>query len=158
MKFLKPILGDEYETFESAIATWNDKAENKDKQVKIADIGTGQYVSKNKYRALEMVKKSVEAQLSNQMKVTADIQKEYALRDRLKSYGISDPDYIIYKQGGLDKFKFDQNGEPVGMDGILKSYRESSPHLFRTVFETDYNPIVVDIQHLKALGKKIILI
>lgn len=61
----------------------------------------------------------------------ANTQKEYALRDKLKEAGAVDVDYIIYKQGGLDKFTFDKDGKPIGIDDVLKPLREASPHLFK---------------------------
>lgn len=54
MEFLKAILGDEiYAQFEAAIKVYNEKPENKDKPVKLADLSTGEYVGKGKYTALE---------------------------------------------------------------------------------------------------------
>ncbi|MCI6886309.1 MAG: phage scaffolding protein [Lachnospiraceae bacterium] len=61
----------------------------------------------------------------------ANTQKEYALKDKLKEAGVTDADYIIYKQGGLDKFTFDKDGKPIGVDDVLKPFKESSPHLFK---------------------------
>lgn len=49
MEFLNAILGDKYPEFESAINTYNALPENKDKQVKIADLGGGGYVGADKY-------------------------------------------------------------------------------------------------------------
>lgn len=54
MEFLKAILGDElYAQFETAVNAYNEKPENKDKQVKLADLSSGEYVGKGKYTALE---------------------------------------------------------------------------------------------------------
>lgn len=54
MDFLKEILGEElYSQFETAVNTYNQNPENKDKQVKLADLGSGEYVGKGKYAALE---------------------------------------------------------------------------------------------------------
>lgn len=61
----------------------------------------------------------------------ANTQKEYVLKDKLKEAGVVDADYIIYKQGGLDKFTFDKDGKPIGVDEVLKPMREASPHLFK---------------------------
>ncbi|WP_320990741.1 phage scaffolding protein, partial [Hungatella sp.] len=51
---------------------------------------------------------------------SANTVKEYALKDKLKEAGVVDADYIIYKQGGLDKFTFDKDGKPVGIDDVVK--------------------------------------
>ena len=54
MEFLKAILGDElFSQFEQAVNAYNGNPENKDKQVKVADLGGGDYVSKGKYTTLE---------------------------------------------------------------------------------------------------------
>lgn len=54
MEFLKAILGDELFTqFETAVKAYNEKPENKDKPVKLADLSTGEYVGKGKYSTLE---------------------------------------------------------------------------------------------------------
>lgn len=52
MEFLKAILGDKYPEFEAAITAYNALPENKDKQVKLADLGGGEYVGVGKYNAL----------------------------------------------------------------------------------------------------------
>ncbi|NLJ95641.1 MAG: hypothetical protein GX321_00685 [Clostridiales bacterium] len=54
MEFLRAILGEELFTqFETAVNAYNEKPENKDKQVKLADLSSGEYVGKGKYTALE---------------------------------------------------------------------------------------------------------
>lgn len=64
-------------------------------------------------------------------KETANTRKEYALKEKMKEAGAVDADYIIYKQGGLEKFSFDKDGNPVGVEEVLKPLKESSPHLFK---------------------------
>ena len=63
----------------------------------------------------------------------ANIRKEYVLKDKLKEAGVADADYVIYKQGGLDKFTFDKDGNPIGVDDVLKPFKESFPHLFKSL-------------------------
>ncbi len=54
MEFLKAILGEElFSQVQERINAHNGAEENKDKQVKLANLGTGQYVSKDKYAAKE---------------------------------------------------------------------------------------------------------
>lgn len=54
MEFLKAILGDQlYAQVEQALALHNGKEENKDAQVKLGNLGGGEYVSKGKYASLE---------------------------------------------------------------------------------------------------------
>lgn len=54
MEFLKEILGEElYNQFVSKINEHNGNEANKDKQIKIGNLGTGEYVSKAKHDALQ---------------------------------------------------------------------------------------------------------
>lgn len=163
MEFLKDILGDSYSTVEAAIKSYNEKSENKDKQIKIGNLATGDYVSKDKYSNLEADKKNLEEQiktlngtittlkngnkdnedLQNTIKtLNADIEKlkndsvstakTYALKEQLSKAGVADPDYLIYKHGGIDKFNFDAENKPIGVEESIKPYKEdkSLAHLF----------------------------
>lgn len=98
------------------------KKDNKDNEALQAEV------TKYKNRAAEL---EVSA---------ANTRKEYALKDKLKDAGVTDADYVIYKQGGLDKFSFDKDGNPIGVDDVLKPLKESSPHLFKTQQGGRYNP------------------
>ena len=74
---------------------------------------------------------------------SANTTKTYALKEQLSKAGVLDPDYLIYKQGGLEKFNFDKEGKPIGVDDVLKPYKEDKAmtHLFQTGKSgTDYNP------------------
>lgn len=70
----------------------------------------------------------------------ANTRKEYALKEKLAATGVLDADYVIYKQGGLDKFTFDKDGNPIGVEDVVKPLKESSPHLFKAEPGTDYKP------------------
>ena len=53
MEFLKTILGEElYKQVETALNTYNGDEVNKDKQIKLANLASGEYVGKGKYDAL----------------------------------------------------------------------------------------------------------
>lgn len=68
-------------------------------------------------------------------------RKEYALKDKLREQNVTDPDYLIYKHGGIDKFNFDKDSNPIGLEDSIKPYKESMPHIFKTgKTETNYNP------------------
>lgn len=84
--------------------------------------------------------KDYETQVQKLQKDAADTAKTYALRTKLSEAGALDPDYLIYKQGGVDKFTFDKSGAPVGVDDIIKPLKESSPHLFKQKEGANYNP------------------
>ena len=50
MEFLKAILGDDlYKQFEEKVNAYNGNEANKDKQIKIGNLGTGEYVGKGKF-------------------------------------------------------------------------------------------------------------
>lgn len=70
-----------------------------------------------------------------------NLHREYALKESLSKVGVLDPDYLIYKAGGLEKFTFDKDARPVGVEDVLKPYKEDKAmaHLFKK--ETPpYNP------------------
>ena len=56
--------------------------------------------------------------------------------------GVTDPDYLIYKAGGVEKFTFDKENHPVGMEEQLKAYREDKAmaHLFGKSESQNYHP------------------
>ena len=75
----------------------------------------------------------LQAKLKDQQTANEQISKTYALKDSLTKQGVLDPDYLIYKAGGLDKFTFDKEGNPVGVEDAVKPYREDKAmvHLFK---------------------------
>lgn len=59
------------------------------------------------------------------------LKKEFGLRESLKDMGITDPDYLIFKHGGVEKFTFDDDGKPAGLEDVLKPYKETVPYIFK---------------------------
>ena len=76
---------------------------------------------------------NLQAELKKQQGENQKITQTYALREQLSKSGVLDPDYLIYKHGGIEKFTFDKENHPVGVDDALKSYREDAAmaHLFK---------------------------
>lgn len=72
----------------------------------------------------------------------ANTAKTYVLKEQLSKAGVLDPDYLIYKQGGLDKFNFDKEGKPIGVDDVIKPLKEDKAfgHLFKVADGTNYTP------------------
>lgn len=175
MEFLKEVLAEElYKQVETAVTAYNAKPENKDKQMKLADLGSGQYVDKGKYDAAVAEKENLEGQiktlnttigdlkknnadnetlqttianlqgeLKKQQTASEEIAKTYALKEQLAKQGILDPDYLIYKAGGLEKFNFDKEGKPIGVEEAVKPYKEDATmaHLFKQEQQKPpYNP------------------
>lgn len=75
MEFLKAILGDElYAQFEQAVNAYNGKPENKEKQVKLADLGSGEYVSKAKFDATDAENKTNVSKLTEANNLIKQLQ------------------------------------------------------------------------------------
>lgn len=83
---------------------------------------------------------TLQTDLKNLQKTHEDKLKEISLKEQLAKAGVLDPEYMIYKAGGLEKFVFDKEGKPVGVDDVLKPYKENKAmsHLFRK--ENNYDP------------------
>lgn len=76
MEFLKAILGDElYKQLETALNAYNGNEENKDKQVKLANLASGEYVGKGKYDALDALLKGKETELDTANGLIAELKK-----------------------------------------------------------------------------------
>lgn len=91
MEFLKAILGDElYSQVEQAINAHNGKPENKDKQMKLADLGSGEYVSKGKHTTLEAENQTNITKLAEANNLIAQLQKaakgDEALQGQVTAY------------------------------------------------------------------------
>lgn len=83
-----------------------------------------------------------ETEIKNLKKSAEDTTKTYALKEQLAKSGVLDPDYLIYKAGGLDKFTFDKDNNPVGVDDAIKPYKEDKAmaHLFKQEQKPPYHP------------------
>ena len=83
-------------------------------------------------KTIEDLKQSNESEIETLKTDALNTAKTYALKEQLSKAGVTDADYLIYKQGGIDKFTFDKDGKPVGVDDILKPLREDKTysHLF----------------------------
>lgn len=76
MNFLKEILGEElYSQVESKVNEYNGNEANKDKQVKIGNLGTGEYVGKGKYDALQELVNGKETELKSANDLIAELKK-----------------------------------------------------------------------------------
>lgn len=77
--------------------------------------------------------KDYEAEIGNLKTAAINATKQYALKEQLTKSGVLDPDYLIYKAGGIDNFTFDKDNNPIGVDESIKAYREDKTmaHLFK---------------------------
>lgn len=76
MEFLKEILGEDlYKQVENKVNGHNAKAENKEKQIKIANLGDGGYISKSKYDSLQTDLDNTKISLATANTTIADLKK-----------------------------------------------------------------------------------
>ncbi len=134
---LKELLGEElYAQVEAKITEANAEKEDKLQHIRYADLSEGNYVGKKKYETLEVEKGNLETQI-------ATLNKTFALTQALQKAGVLDAEYLIYKAGGIDKFDFNKEGKPIGVDDILAPYKadETMAHLFKQEpKKPPYNP------------------
>lgn len=76
MEFLKEILGEElFNQFKEKIDTFNGDEANKDKQIKLANLGTGDYVGKGKFDALNELLTGKQTELDTANGLIAELKK-----------------------------------------------------------------------------------
>lgn len=76
MEFLKAILGEElFKQFTEKLNAYNGDEANKDKQIKLANLGGGEYVGKGKYDALQSLLDGKTAELDTANGLIADLKK-----------------------------------------------------------------------------------
>jgi hypothetical protein len=76
MEFLKEILGEElYKQLESKINEHNGNEANKDNQIKVGNLGKGDYVGKGKYESLNEILKGKEAELTSANELIEQMKK-----------------------------------------------------------------------------------
>lgn len=76
MEFLKEILGDElFNQFTEKVNAWNGNEANKEKLVKLANLSTGEYVSKGKYDGLAEQLTGKQGELDKANGLIAELQK-----------------------------------------------------------------------------------
>ena len=76
MEFLKAILGDDlYKQLEEKVNAHNGNEANKDKQIKVANLGNGEYVGKAKYDALQTLLDGKTTELTTANDLIADLKK-----------------------------------------------------------------------------------
>ena len=76
MEFLREVLGDDlYKQIEEKVNAHNGNEANKGKQIKIANLGGGEYVGKGKYDALQALLDGKDTELQTANNLIADLQK-----------------------------------------------------------------------------------
>lgn len=76
MEFLKEILGEElFKQVTEKVNAHNGNEANKDKQIKVGNLGSGEYVSKAKHDALQALLDGKETELTTANNLIADLKK-----------------------------------------------------------------------------------
>jgi hypothetical protein len=93
MEFLKELLGEElYSQVESKINEHNGNEANKDKLIKIGNLGTGEYVGKGKYDALQELVNGKETELKSANDLIAQLKKatkdDEAMQKKIGEYDV----------------------------------------------------------------------
>lgn len=91
MEFLKQILGEElYAKVAEKVNAFNGNEANKDKQIKIANLGTGEYIGKGKYDALQALLDGKTNELTTANNLIADLKKstkgDEGLQNKITAY------------------------------------------------------------------------
>lgn len=97
--------------------------------------------AESKNETLQQAIQAHEATIAQLQSDSDTMKKEFTLKQQLTALGAKDPDYIIFKQGGIDKFNYDQSGKIIGLEETIKPLRESAGYLFNTgEIITNYEP------------------
>lgn len=129
MEFLKEILGDElFAQFEATVNAHNAKPENQDKQVKLADLRTGEYVSNEKYKSLETDNGSLQAKLTESNGLIETLKKgtktDEALQAKIGEYegkvaSLTEENEKLKSESALKVALLDAGAKPTDMDYLL---------------------------------------
>lgn len=108
MEFLKAILGDElYAQFAEKLNAYNGDAANKDKQIKLANLGGGEYVGKGKYDALQAMLDGKETELTTANGMIADLKKGTKGNEELQGKITGYETQVSQLQAELEKTKLE---------------------------------------------------
>lgn len=104
MDFLKEILGEElFAQLTEKINAYNGNEANKDKQVKIANLGGGEYVSKAKHDALQALHDGKVTELETANSLIADLKKTAKGDEILQGKVTAYETQVAQLQSQLDK-------------------------------------------------------
>lgn len=51
-------------------------------------------------------------------------ENTFKLKTELMNQGVKEPDYLIYNQGGIERFEFDEKGCAKNIDGLIETYKK----------------------------------
>ena len=108
----------DYEDIKGQLKTANDTIETMKKNGD--DVEKLKKTIKDHENTIEIMKKDAETKA-----------KTSSLIEALKGEKLIDPEYFIFKQGGVDKFTFGQDGKPIGVSDMVKPFKESNKNWFQ---------------------------
>ena len=122
MEFLKEILGEElFKQVTEKVNAYNEDEANKDKQIKIANLGSGEYVSKLKYDGIlqqleeTKIKSAIKVALLSEKAVDVDYLT-FKLNEKLKEKG--------------EKIELDESDNIKGWDSLKEGLKVQFPTMF----------------------------
>lgn len=108
MEFLKAILGEElYAQLEEKLNAHNGNEANKDNQIKLANLGSGEYVGKGKYDALQALLDGKTTELDTANGLIAELKKGTKGNEELQGKITGYEAQVAQLQAELDKTKLD---------------------------------------------------
>lgn len=108
MEFLKAILGDDlYAKLEQALNAYNGNEADKDKQVKLANLGSGEYVGKGKYDALQALLDGKTTELDTANGLIAELKKGTKGNEELQGKITGYESQVAQLQAELEKTKLE---------------------------------------------------
>lgn len=99
------------------------------------------FVPKEDYEQLRRESEQTIGMLQAQ---TEKQEKTAAVRERLRALGAADPDYLIYKEGGIDAFAFDESKNPLGLEQLAERYRNAPQNAWMFSGQQAYTPAAGD--------------
>ena len=165
MEFLKKLLGDDlYSQLETKINEYNSTKTDKEKQIKLADIGSGNYVEKNEYEALNGQLNGKQTELETANALIEDLKKGNKSNDDLQSKISEYEEQVVDLRTQLEEtklksavkvalmsenavdvdyltFKLNESGEAIELDenGNIKGWQDKITNLktkFPKMFES----------------------
>lgn len=108
MEFLKEILGEElFKQVETAVNAYNGSEANKDKQIKLANLGGGEYVGKGKYDALQAQLDGKSTELDTANGLIAELKKGTKGNEELQGKITGYETQVQQLQAELEKTKLE---------------------------------------------------
>lgn len=108
MEFLKAILGEElYAQLEEKLNAHNSNEANKDNQIKLGNLGSGEYVGKGKYDALQALLDGKTTELDTANGLIAELKKGTKGNEELQGKITGYEAQVAQLQAELDKTKLD---------------------------------------------------